>query len=280
MHAKAYKTLDWTTDIHASSCTVHIAPTHPYFADHHVKQWHVLPGVVYIELMLTACAMLKPEMNITQVTDMAWLRPVMHQGDKITALSLALEYQQQASGEALVQCQLFHDDALCAMATLQALPIAASSAAQASPVVSLQDRALITEHTEDHFDRATIYAAFDAMHIHYGAEFRRISYVQRRENRALAWLSNNDGVALDWANLLDCAFQTGMAISIGTQQDSLMPYSLGVLTLHPDFRLEQLGSAFVLTVKHTPFRTSLSIYNDRFEPMISVRDLGVKAANF
>lgn len=276
MYALAHQTLIWSAQAAENAVSVTIAPDHVYFLHHGVKEWRVLPGVVFIELMLTGYRHIAPNQALNTVSDMVWLRPIMHRGDVSTQVDLQFSPIQDRQGRTLVECQLLIDGTVYAVAALSET----SNPNQLSPAVPLNVRERISESTTDHLTRAQIYSEFGHMNIHYGPTFRRISYVQRKDNLALAWLTNNDGVALDWANLLDCAFQTGMAISIGTKQHSLMPYSLGQLILHPAFMLEQLGSAYVLTEKHSEFRTSLTIFDDCYQPMISVRDLGVKSANF
>lgn len=278
MYALAHQTLNWSVTPDNKGVSVSISADHVYFTHHGVKDWRVLPGVVFIELMLTGYRRIAPQQSLNTLSDMVWLRPIMHQGSQTTTINLVFNEIAGRHGQALIECQLCIDETVFAVAVLS--ETLSSTQSQQQPAVSLAVRDKITENTAEHLTRAQIYDEFAKMNIHYGPTFRRISYVQRRDNLALAWLTNNDGVALDWANLLDCAFQTGMAISIGSQQSSLMPYSLGQLILHPAFMLEQLGSAYVLTEKHSEFRTSLTIFDDCFQPMISVRDLGVKSANF
>ncbi|WP_353894629.1 polyketide synthase dehydratase domain-containing protein [Photorhabdus laumondii] len=148
-----------------------------------------------------------------------------------------------------------------------------------SLAVPLFVRDQIGAQTEDHFTREGIYQAFADMGIVYGSYFQRISYVQRRTNMALSWLSNYDGIFLGWSGLMDCSFQAGMAISIGERNDSLMPYSLGLLMLHKPLPLQGLGSVFVLTKKLSSYRTNITIFNEEYSPLLSVFDLGVKPSN-
>ncbi|HET9379294.1 MAG TPA: polyketide synthase dehydratase domain-containing protein [Streptomyces sp.] len=244
-----------------------LPPGHVYFREHLVRGRPVLPGVVCLDLALRGAARLRPGARVHGVVDAAWLRPVSgdEPGDDLT-----LAFRDGPDG-ATVEYTVTFRGALCGMGTLL------FDARHRAPAVGLAVRDRICENTRSHLTRRDIYGEFSHMGIDYGTYFRRISYVQRHEQSSLAWLSHNDGTPLDLVNLLDCSFQSGMAISIGEHRDSLMPYSMGHMVFHAPARFP-VGSAFVLTEKHSPFRTSFTVFDDSYEPLISVFDLGVKPA--
>ena len=76
--------------------------------------------------------------------------------------------------------------------------------------------------------------------------------------------------------LLDSAFQSGMAISLNTNQQGLMPFTLGSMTLLSD-QLWQLTKARIYTQKLSPFRTHFIICDDADSPQAVIVDLGVKS---
>ena len=239
-------------------------PGHTYLREHRVQGRCVLPGVVWLELAVRAGQ--RPRTTVAGIMDAAWLRPV-HGDEPLDELALTLS---DAAGDA-VDYTVTNRGRLCGMGTLRYRD------EDRAPAVPLAVRDRICEHTRSHLTRSEIYTEFAAMGIDYGPYFRRITYVQRHEQTSLAWLSHNDGTRLDLVNLLDCSFQAGMAISIGEHRDSLMPYSMGHMAFHVPPRTP-VTSAFVLTVKHSPFRTSLTVYDEDYAPLISVYDLGVKPA--
>ncbi|MBA9050700.1 MULTISPECIES: polyketide synthase dehydratase domain-containing protein [Streptomyces] len=240
---------------------------HPYLAQHLVQGRRVLPGVACLEMALRGAARVRPGARPFAVRDAAWLRPVY--GDEpLDELSVAF---RTAPGARETDYTVTNRGALCAMGTLLFEPQDRALA------VGLEVRDEICAHTRSHLTRAEIYEEFSNMGIDYGPYFRRNSYVQRHGQRSLAWLSHNDGTRIGLVNLLDCAFQSGMAISIGEHRDSLMPFSMGHMVFHAPTRFP-LGSAFVLTEKLSPFRTNFTLFDEDYEPLLSVFDLGVKPA--
>ncbi|ABC30236.1 Polyketide synthase modules and related protein [Hahella chejuensis KCTC 2396] len=250
---------------------VSLRDDHPYFSHHRVRGWKVLPGVVYLELALSAIAKARPDFKTGFIDDVVWLRPVLA-STPVTDIDVQLAPISPTRFEFRIE----HGGEMCGGGVVNAQTASGSADPLATPLCV---RSQVGAETRDHFPRSEVYAAFADMGIVYGPYFQRISYVQRLSNKALSWLSNNDGVFLGWASLLDCAFQAGMAISIGERRESLMPYSLGRLTLHQALPDQALGSAFVLTEKLSPFRTNLTIFDEAYTPLLSVFDLGVKPSH-
>jgi hypothetical protein len=121
-----------------------------------------------------------------------------------------------------------------------------------------------------------IYEAFSAMGINYGPYFRRIRQVDILGQCSVARLSGGHEADLSFTNLLDCAFQSGMAIAIGSETGSLMPFSLGSMVFHDDLSLTSGTTWGVATEKFNRFRSSLVVFDAEGRPVLSVMDLGVK----
>lgn len=264
-----------------------LGPGHTYFREHLVGGRPILPGVVSLDLALRGVARLRPGSRVHGIADAAWLRPVP--GDAPLD-DLVLELRT-GPGKGTVDYTVTLRGARCGMGTLLL------TRQDRAPAVGLAVRDAVCENTRSHLTRREIYDEFSKMGIDYGTYFRRITYVQRHGQRSLAWLSHNDGTRMELVNLLDCSFQSGMAISIGEHRDSLMPFSMGHMVFHAPQRIplgpaadsavgagtaldvgSAVGSAFVLTEKHSPFRTSFTVFDEAYEPLISVFDLGVKPA--
>ncbi|MGW7413253.1 polyketide synthase dehydratase domain-containing protein [Streptomyces sp. NPDC054863] len=245
---------------------VQIDPGHTYLREHLVGGRRVLPGVACLETAVRGAALLHPEATTFAVRDAAWLRPIS--GDAPDELVVAF---RSAPGARTTDYTVTHRGALCAMGTLL------FEKQDRAPAVGLEVRDEICAHTTSHLTRRELYEGFSHMGIDYGPYFRRNTYVQRYGKRSLAWLSHNDGTPMGMVNLLDCSFQSGMAISIGEHRDSLMPFSMGHMIFHAPARFPA-DSAFVLTEKLSPFRTNFTVYDEDYEPLLSVVDLGVKPA--
>ncbi|MEV7019826.1 polyketide synthase dehydratase domain-containing protein [Streptomyces sp. NPDC093991] len=244
-----------------------IDPGHTYLREHLVGGRRVLPGVACLEMALRGAARLRPDARTFAIRDAAWLRPI--NGDEpLDELFVAF---RAAPGATAVDYTVTNRGAHCGTGTLL------FEKQDRAPAVGLHVRDEICANTRSHLTRREIYEEFSNMGIDYGPYFRRNTYVQRHGQRSLAWLSHNDGTPMGLVNLLDCAFQSGMAISIGEHRDSLMPFSMGHMIFHAPARFPA-DSAFVLTEKLSPFRTNFTVFDEDYEPLLSVFDLGVKSA--
>lgn len=244
---------------------------HPYFSHHLVRGSKVLPGVVYLELAFSAVANGRPDFKTSFVDEVVWLRPII-----ANTPETEINVQLSPISPSRIEFRIEYGGEICGGGVLNAKTVSGRTDSLAAPLHVLSQ---VSGETQDNFTRNEVYAAFTDMGIVYGPYFQRISCVQRLSNKALSWLSNYDDVFLGWTGLLDGAFQSGMAISIGEHKESLMPYSLGRLILHqalPDWALDR---AFVLTEKLSPFRTNLTIFDEAYVPLLSVFDLGVKPSH-
>lgn len=238
---------------------------HPYFSHHRVRGWRVLPGVVYLELALSALLKSYPSSVPSKLIDAVWLHPILGEEDTTTIL---VTLKPDSSNK--IEYQIYHNSECCGYGVLtfdttfceQAVPAATAT------IISSPDANRMTGDE--------IYKSFSELRIDYGPTFQRISHVTRLNNSAVARLSAGANTPFVWANLLDCSFQAGMAISLGEHQNSLMPYSLGQLVFHQALPVELSGGVTVLTKKLSPFRTNITIIGELYGPLISVFDLGVK----
>ena len=245
---------------------VAIGPDHVYFDHHRVRGRALLPGVACLEFALRGAAAEHPDAPVHAVADAAWLRPVL--ADEVgDGLDLTL----RRAGD-MVEYTVALDGRSCATGALLL------AAPDPLPTVSLEVRDRVGENTRSCLPRGEVYAEFAVMGIDYRRYFQRIAYVQRHEQLSLAWLSNSDGTPLELTNLLDCAFQAGMAISIGEHRDSLMPFAMGRMLFHRPLDLPR-AAVFVVTEKLSPFRTRFTVFDENYRPLVSVIDLGVRAAS-
>lgn len=257
--------INWYRQPQANTFMVEIPADHVYFSDHRVRGNKVLPGVVYLEIALEAVQRCFPTQSFTALDDCCWIRPIVCDTKQVS-----LEIALTISGEQ-VKFDLTRGDTMYSFGYLRA-----QSGMTKKIAVPLAKKEIVLNRSVRRINREDTYRAFSDMGIDYGHYFRRINYVDIYDNLACSLLSNNDGVAIGLANLLDCSLQSGMAILIGEHQDSLMPFSLGSMKLHRDINFDHLHSYYVLTQKNSPFRTNICICNDAYQPLISIFDLGVK----
>lgn len=253
-------------EVRGEDACLHLARHHPCFADHRVRSIPVLPGVSYLELAFSAARSLYPGFTVRAVEDCLWLRPFL---GNVPAPCLSIEFTPIGSDRLRFtvrdQTHTYAQGCLCAQVTETGIPALGKA---------------ICERLSRHFSRQLshreVYAEFNGMGIDYGPFFKKIRSVNIDGMQSLALLSRQVGAGFCFSNLLDCAFQSGMAISIGTERGSLMPFSLGTLVLHEPINFSHGDEYWVATQKNTAFRTDLCVFSHDGSPLISVRDLGVK----
>lgn len=245
---------------------VSIPLSHPSLNDHIVRGQQVLPGVVYLDLAIAAVRLRMPDFQATAFEDCVWIRPFVGHSDPVR-FRIVLESETNTR----IRFEMLDDSQSYAHGWIVSKPAI-------SDIWSAGERIWnrVTENSVQRFSRRRIYEEFSKMGIDYGTFFRRICYADIHENQSVALLSNNDGTQISFSNMLDCAFQSGMAISIGTERGSLMPFSLGALIVHEPIQFVNSHSFVVVTEKSTQFRTNITIFSDEGTPLVSVFDLGVK----
>ena len=249
----------------AMGFVVTIPEEHPYFSEHIVRGKKVLPGVAYLDVVSHAVSKLFAEFPICSFEDVVWLRPIVC--DKaFCEFNVLLSVSNEG-----ILFEIMLDEALCGNGLVRKQLLQSVTACLSSE----QAYRIINQSTH-RITRLDVYAAFSKMGIHYGQYFQRINYVDIYQNQAVSLLSNHDGVQLGFVNLLDCAFQSGMAISIGEHTESLMPFSFGLLHYHQLSGVLNKHTYYVITEKKSSFRTNITICDDQYTTLLSVYDLGVK----
>lgn len=236
---------------------------HPWLAHHVVKGRPVLPGAVWIHLVMELAKHMYPSFEIQCVFDVAWLRPIVSSVQ--VEFYVAIEHCQDTTQ---LRFTIDSGGQRCGTGRLSSVPL------RVGPIVPINMQAKWDRGPLKIITRERLYHEFLHMGIGYGAYFRKVSYVQRCGRTSFAVIGGN-GTGIGRANLMDCAFQGGLAISIGEHQEALMPYSLGRMIVHHKIPYP-LEFAYVVTRKDSEFRTSFTAYNDDCEPLLSVSDLGVK----
>lgn len=251
---------------HDHCATLCVPPHHPCFSDHHVRSLPVLPGVSYLELVLNAARLLFPHFRTSTLEDCLWLRPFL---GNVTTPRLNIELKPAGNERiAFTVADQLHTYALGCLCSEPAITHV--------PAQGQRIREQLGLHASRSFNHQQVYTEFSGMGIDYGPFFKKISHVRIHEQMSLALLSRQAGAGFCFSNLLDCAFQSGMAISIGSERGSLMPFSLGTMVLHAPIDFSKAEEYWVTTQKNTEFRTDICVLSHDGRPLISVRDLGVK----
>jgi hypothetical protein len=243
-----------------------IPSSHPCLADHVVRGHRVLPGVVHLDLALGAAHLKYPGFRAIGFEDCTWTKPLLAPGDGVRA-HVALE--PAASGRVRFAVRDLE-------ATFASGWIASQPAIPGPWEGGAEIRRRATQGSWRRIAREDVYRAFSELGIDYGPFFRRIERVDIEANHAFARLVGDGGVDIELSNLLDCASQSSIAISIGMDVGSLMPFSLGAMIAHEPLDFGGEPSFCVASEKSTPYRTMIGIYGADGRPLLSVWDLGVR----
>jgi hypothetical protein len=247
---------------------VAIPSSHPALKDHVVVGRRILPGVAHLDLAAAAARMAWPAFRITGMADCLWTHPLEASHDHIR-IRIALRSAEEG---ARIHFEIHDEDHSYAQGWILSLPIPL----EAPTALAAAIRRQVAGGAVRRLEGSRIYEAFSAMGINYGPYFRRIRQVDILGQCSVARLSGGHEADLSFTNLLDCAFQSGMAIAIGSETGSLMPFSLGSMVFHDDLSLTSGTTWGVATEKFNRFRSSLVVFDAEGRPVLSVMDLGVK----
>jgi len=259
--------LVWNPLSHGNGFSIKIAELHHYFSEHRVLNNKVLPGVAYIELAILAVQKLYPNFTISSVEDGVWLLPIVAT-QKITNIDIRLNLNENQNH---IHYEILQDANLCGSGIIKQ-----KLENYTGEFLDFDHGIAIANASERRINHNAIYQAFSEMGIDYGSYFSGINYVDVHQKKAFSLVKNFDGTTFDFVNLLDAAFQSGMAISIGEHQESLMPFSFRSLYFHTKQKSITGSKYYVITEKKSKFRTDITICDADLQKFISVIDLGVK----
>lgn len=236
---------------------------HPYLDHHRVLSQKVLPGTAYLACIKKALSNEGSLQSNFELGDFVWTRPILQTSAPV---EIAVSLNRDTS-----VVQVIHEGEICA----QGMVMPKHGPALSPIFKNLYE--LLNTHFTTIYAGDSLYNKFSSMGIDYGPFFTCIQSAKIIGNRGLAFL-NFSSSEVDLVNLIDGAFQSGMALSIEQNKTALMPFSMGRLKVHSELD-PNTNQFLVLTRKDSEFRTSLTIFDDQMVPLISVIDLGVKTGD-
>ncbi|MBL7479521.1 AMP-binding protein [Legionella bononiensis] len=251
------------TPINANHYSIIISSDHPFLAQHRVFNHKVLPGVAYIDFVLS---LLSKDISNKALCleNLRWLQPAVCEEE---SLCLNLELGLNAFKFSNLDNQILATGDYSWLEKESVLTQPWFEKTQSELRKSVLNESLA----------AYVYNRFKQLGIEYGAYFQGISSISCTENVALTQIViEPQGSCI---GLLDAAFQSGMAINLAETQAGLMPFSLGrIIILEPN-KLRLVQKSHVYTLKNSPFRTNFVICDEYDNPLCILVDLGVKASN-
>ncbi|MBA4696807.1 MAG: AMP-binding protein [Legionella sp.] len=251
------------TSINANHYSIIIASDHPFLEQHRVFNHKVLPGVAYVDFILSCLSKQKSKKALC-LENLRWLRPAVCTGE---SLSLNLDLGMNAFKFSNLDNQL--------LATGEYSWLEKESVFTQNWFKEAQSK--LKKLALNKSLAAYVYNRFKQLGIDYGTYFQGISSISCYENLALTQiLIEPQGSCI---GLLDAAFQSGMAINLAEIQAGLMPFSLGRMIILDPNKLRLIQKSHVYTLKNSPFRTNFVICDEHDNPLCILIDLGVKASN-
>ena len=247
-------------------CEITIEPDHPFLDEHRVHKNKVLPGVAYFELAMIVLKNIGINKAILAIDSFYWLRPALVENG---IMKLYVYVSEIKNGFQITFKN--HEGKILSYGSF------AIDSNLSLPKEWLNEvKQDLLGDSKQRYSTTRIYEGFSNLGIEYGSLFRAIDFVEVCGNVSEAKLTL--GPERSMVSLLDCALQSGMAISLDSGIRGLMPFTLGALIIHDKFKIENINEVKVFTRKLSPFRTNIIVCDNEDKPLLSFIDLGVKGS--
>jgi hypothetical protein len=243
---------------------IRINSDHPFLKHHVVSDLRVLPGVVYLKIAYIFANKLYPFADFNCMKNISWVAPLVCTGSHVE-----MNLHMKKIPEGIVFSFKNYLGKKYSSGTLDC---------KKNPSSGIQTDYESFSH-DSIVPRKVAYDEFDRLGISYGPFFRCLNDMKIKNNWGMAEI-NSESHVLEFVNLLDCAFQSGMAISLYDNFENLMPISLGSLTFYCGINIAADDRYFALTEKVNKFRTNIIVTDNRNNIIMVINDLGIKPGKF
>lgn len=243
---------------------IHFDASHFFLKHHKVNGLPILPGVAHLQIARNFAKYIYPFENFNCIEEVSWVSPIICSQNSI---DIILQITKML--EKVKFCFKSYDEEIFSSGYIYNKKYIQSKFKPTYERFSF----------ENIVNKDFIYEEFIRLGITYGAFFKCLNNVKRKDNTGIAKIYS-ELHQLNFVNLLDCSFQSGMAISLSNNFLNLMPVSLGILEMEDNFRISNGANYFVLTKKINQFRTDITIADDQNNVVIKIKDLGVKPGKF
>lgn len=243
---------------------IHLDAANSILKHHRVHGLLVLPGVAHLSIAYEFAKIIYPFYDLNCIEDVCWMRPVVCIQDSIDfKLHIAAKNNELRFSFQNYNGQVYSEGRILHKKWPLKTPQVAHAEFQPSQVVQKQ----------------FIYDEFKKLGINYGESFRCLNNVKIRNNIGIGEIFSKSTI-INFINLLDCSFQSGMAISLASNFQDLMPVSLGVLEIRDSIYGTCNHKYYALTHKINQFRTDISVTDEAENIIICVKDLGIRPGKF
>lgn len=243
---------------------IRLSREHLILKHHIVSGLRVLPGVAHLKIALEYACLFAPFCGLNCIEDVSWINPIICLDDYIDlALYLTSDFDYIKFSFRNYNGKLYSSGKISR---------------------KLHTFSKLTPQYEDFMcdssiDNNLVYDEFANLGILYGEFFKCLINTKIKANLGMADIYSKSG-QLNFINLLDCSFQSGMAISLHDNFRNLMPISLGKLIIKDNTKISCREHYFALTEKINHFRTSIQIADNHNDVIMYIKDLGIKPGKF
>ncbi|WXB20298.1 SDR family NAD(P)-dependent oxidoreductase [Pendulispora albinea] len=266
----------------------------PYLEDHRVEGLVVLPGTAYLEMALAAAEHLFESHNETNILENAPQRGETPVLENVTFEGLMALPTAPAGASAARDVQLratsdgsprhaFHihsrGDGADGTWTAHASGTLGRAPAREHPTIPLEEvRARLGTHVPGHAH----YEALAARGLEYGARFRGVEELWRRDGEALGRIELPDALRAESSAyrihpaLLDAAFQVlagALPLDATGTNDAYLPVGVARLTLRDRPAAKGFSHAVLRTTESGDFQGDITLTDENGRPVIAVEGL-------
>jgi len=225
--------------------------------DHIVSGRPMLPGVAHLSIAAQLASNLTSKIP-TGITNLSWIIPLTTETSDL-CFEVLIETHSNGCDFKIETSQGISSSGTIEFNELQSLN---------KPFESTFINAIGTDKLYDFFKESGI---------EYGPFFRGIEELSLTgEGKCCTKIRIGKTSDLLKTNLLDSAFQSSLGLSLAEKNETLLPFSIGKMTLSPEFYNKEETLFFVETERQSPSRVNLKIYNSQHQCILEIQDLGVR----
>ena len=251
---------------------ISISAEHPVLKQHNVNNHSVLPGVASLKIAYDFSRKVAPFAELNYIEEVFWLSPIISYGNDVEVLLFLIEDNLKDK----IRIKYSFTDYYGQVYTSGIIKSDIENQNDSSLITKDLIRTLLNDRSLKVITHNEAYEEFSKIGITYGHFFRSLSNIRVKDNCGIAEIACKSS-SLEFINLLDSSFQSGMAISIGNNTQNLMPISLGKLIFHKNLDIAKNGTYTVFTEKMNAFRTNMAIFDTNINSFISIFDLGIRS---
>lgn len=243
---------------------VEISVDHHWLKDHLVCGTSILPGVAYLELVYQCFVQTNSSLAPNYFYNVYWINPLICLSQQLK-FEIHFEPIERGAAYTLLSQGKIYGSGMIGCHMDSAKPFQSSEA-------------ICQKYLEG---RQNIYALFDKGNISYGLFFQNIHTLSMYPQWSEVKIILEETKDLLKTNLLDCAMQSILGLSLSEPNQPLLPFAIGQLRFYDAFFTKTDQIFYVVTRKISNFRVDIFVLDSsKKEVLIEYSDVGVRQVNY